>query len=411
VEGLIAPIAKLLAAAYSAAARNLPGGSTVDLGPDSGGFLVSSSERVLWALVAFAVVLASFVAAYLLFDRRARQRILEERWELFRRMVKDRALNREEVGHLRRLQQRAVPDRPHVLVTSLNFFDSIVEDDLRRMEMEGTPFEERSNFANACINIREKLFFGEALAKSRVDSTLDLESGQHLRIEVPNKPGTFESQVIAVNDSSLTITMPVQKGQSAGLNRGDRVIAYLSVRNDAGYRFETGVAGIREGKLPAVHLWHTEKLDRQQLRSWMRMSMEVPLRFYRIRFPDLPAPGVDTTPPPVSPEKYGTARHEQLFTGMMRDFSLGGVCVRTEAELNRGEYSGVLIPIFSGESDEPTEEVEILGRVVGSTMLETVRNRLFNIHIQFVPLDEATRSLLMANMFRLQRHLGRKFKS
>jgi hypothetical protein len=412
VEGLSAPILSLLAAALAAAGpRFRAAAPSIDLGPESPGFLVTSGEKIVWALVAFAVVLASFVAAYLLFDRRARQRILEERWELFRRMVRDRALNREEVGYLRRLQQNAVPDRPHVLVTSLNFFDSVVEDELRRMEVEGAPFEERSNFANVCINIREKLYFGEAMAKARVESTLDLESGQHLHIEVPGRPGTYESQVIAVNDSSLTVTMPVQKGVSAGLNRGDRVIAYLSVRNDAGYRFETGVAGIREGKVPAVHLWHTEKLDRQQLRSWMRMSMEVPLRFYRIRFPDLPAPGVDTTPPPVPPEKYGTARHEQLFTGMMRDFSLGGVCVRTEAELVRGEYAGVLIPIFSGEAEEPSEEVEILGRVVGCTMLETVRNRLYNVHIQFVPLDESTQNLLMANMFRLQRRLGRKFKT
>lgn len=410
MEGLSTPAAELLAAGLRAApGRFMAASPLVDLG--EGGFLTSTSDKVIWALVAFAVVLASFIAAYMLFDRRARQRILEERWELFRRMVKDRALSREEVGYLRRIQQTAVPDRPHVLVTSLNFFDSVVEDEIRRLELEGAPFEERSNFANACVNIREKLFFGEAMTKARVDSTLDLESGQHLRVEVPGRPGTFESQVIAVNDSSLTVTMPAQKGQTAGLNRGDRVTVYLSIRNDAGYRFETGVAGIREGKIPAVHLWHTEKLDRQQLRSWMRMSMEVPIRFYRIRFPDLPTPGADTTPPPVPPEKYGTARHEQLFTGMMRDFSLGGVCVRTEAEILRGEYSGVLIPIFSGESDQPTEEVEILGRVVGSTGLETVRNRLFNIHIQFVPLDEATRSLLMANMFRLQRRLGRKMKS
>jgi hypothetical protein len=418
VEGLIAPAAALPAAVLAAAGRRfLAAAPTIDLGPESPGFLVTSDERIVWALVAFGVVLVSFVAAYLIFDRRARQRILEERWELFRRMVKDRALNREEIGYLRRLQQNAVPDRPHVLVTSLNFFDSAVEDEIRRMETEAAPFEERSNFANVCINIREKLFFGEAMAKSRVDSTLDLESGQHLRVEIPDKPGTYEAQVLAVNDSSLTITMPVQKGQPAALRRRDRVIVYLSVRNDAGYRFQTGVAGIREGKVPAVHLWHTEKLDRQQLRSWMRMSMEVPLRFYRIRFPDLPPAGAGAgagpapPPPEVPPEKYGTARHEQLFTGMMRDFSLGGVCVRSEAEIRPGEYAGVLIPLFSGDSDEPTEEVEILGRVVGSTVLDTVRNRLLNIHIQFVPLDEATRSLLMANMFRLQRRLGRKFKS
>jgi hypothetical protein len=376
--------------------------------PGGGSFLRSSAENIFWILVAFALLLLAFFVAYIIFDRRTRQRILEERWELFRRMVKDRALTREETGYLRALQQRAVPDRPHILVTSLNFYDGAVESAIQRLEAEGLPFEERTNMANAYINIREKLFFGEALAKPRIASTLDLEPNQHLRIELPGRPGTYEATVMAVNDSSLTIAMPAQKGAPAALARGDKLIVYLSIRNDAGYRFETGVAGIREGRTPAVHLWHTERIERQQLRTWMRMSMEVPIRFYRVKFPDMTPSGAEGTPPPVPPERYGSARHEQLFTGMMRDFSLGGVCLRTEAEFRRGEYAGVLIPLFGGDGAEPTEELEILGRVVGCTLLETVRSPLFNVHVEFVPLDEPTRSLLMANMFQLQRKLGKK---
>jgi c-di-GMP-binding flagellar brake protein YcgR len=380
-----------------------------DAPADHGYWLQTQVGNVGWILLGGFVLIAAFVFAYLFFDRRTRQRILDERWVLFRRMCKDRALSREEVGYLRELQQRAVPDRPHLLVTSLNFYDGAVEAEMHRVEIESRPFEERSVLANAYINIREKLFFGEAMAKARVHSTLDLEPGQHLRIELPGKPGTYEAQVMTVSDSSLTISMPGQKGVAAELVRGDKVVAYLAVRNDGGYRFETGVAGLREGRVPAVHLWHTERLERQQLRTWMRMSMEVPVRFYRIKFPDLSPPG-DGTPLPVPPEKYGMARHEQLFTGMMRDFSLGGVCLRTEADFRRGQYAGVLIPIFGDDRDEPTEEIEILGRVVGATLLETVRNRLYNVHVEFVPLDEATRSLLMANMFQLQRKLGKKAK-
>jgi hypothetical protein len=375
-------------------------------------FLRTDVGSIGWVLAIVAIMLAAFIAAYVVFDRRTRQRMLEERWELFRRMVKDRALTGEEAGYLRRLQQRAIPDRPHLLVTSLNFYDSAVEAEVRRMESGGLAFEERSRAANAFVNIREKLYFGEALGKARMESTLDLEPNQHLRLEVAGRPGTWSATVLAVSNSSLTISLPVQKDAAAGLQRGDKVVIYLAVKNDAGYRFETGVAGIREGKAPAVHLWHTEKLDRQQLRTWMRMSMEVPVRFYRIRFPELPPPGEgQALPPPVPPELYHTAQHEQLFTGMMRDFSLGGVCLRSEAELRKGEYAGVLIPVFYGGSEEPDEELEILGRVVGGTALETVRSRLYNIHIEFVPLDEATRSLLMANMFLLQRKLGKKARA
>ncbi len=353
---------------------------------------------------AIGLVLAAFFITYILFDRRTRRRVLEERWDLFRRMCRDRALSREEISFLRRLQQKFVPERPHILVTSLNFYDGCVEQEVRRMEAEGLPFEGRSAAANAFVNIREKLFFGEAMAKSRVESTLDLEPNQALQVEVPGKTRTYGSTVLSVNESSLTISMPSRRGEVAELHRGDRVAVYLAIKNDAGYRFETGVAGIRDSRIPAVHLWHTERIQRQQLRSWMRMSMEVPIRFHRIGFPDLKPEGDQL----VSPEQYSTARHEGGFSGMMRDFSLGGVCLRCEESFKRGEYAGVQIPIFGPGDGEPEEEIEILGRVVGCTELETIRNKLYNMHVQFVPLDDETRSVLMANMFQLQRRLGKK---
>jgi len=364
----------------------------------------SDLASLVVVVVAIGLVLVAFFVTYVLFDRRARRRVLEERWDLFRRMCRDRALTREEISFLRALQQRAVPDRPHLLVTSLNFYDGCVEDQLHRLESEGLLFEERSAAANAFVRVREKLFFGEAMAKARVESTLDLEPHQALRVEIPGKSGTCSAAVLSVNDSSLTISMPSRRGEAAELARGDHLAVYLAVKNDAGYRFETGVAGIRESRVPAVHLWHTEKIERQQLRTWMRMSMEVPVRFHRITFPDLKLAGDQLVPP----EKYGQARHEGLFSGMMRDFSLGGVCLRSEEPFTVGEYAGVLIPIFSAGDEEPEEEIEILGRAVGCSELETIRNQLYNIHVQFVPLDDDTRSVLMANMFQLQRRLGKK---
>ncbi len=375
-------------------------------GPNSNRYLAQEHGDLWLVVILVALVFVTFFVTYVLFDRRARRRVLEERWDLFRRMVRDRALTREEISFLRQLQQRAVPNRPHLLVTSLNFYDGCVEDQLRRLEAEGLPFEERSETANAFVRIREKLFFGEAMAKARVDSTLDLAPHQSLRVELPGKSGTYGATVLSVNDSSLTITMPSRRGEQAQLSRGDHLVVYLAVKNDAGYRFETGVAGIRESRIPAVHLWHTENIQRQQLRTWMRMSMEVPVRFYWISFPDLKLDGDQVVPP----EKYPQARHQGLFTGMMRDFSLGGVCLRCEERFQKGEYAGVLIPIFSGDDDEPEEEIEILGRVVGCSELETIRNRLFNTHVEFVPLDDDTRSVLMANMFQLQRRLGKKKK-
>jgi Flagellar protein YcgR/PilZ domain len=366
-------------------------------------FSGGASSLIIIAAILFCILLA-FAITYLLLDSRTRKRMIEERWELFRHMCNDRVLSSEEISFLRGLQQEMVPDRPHLLVTSLKCFDQCVEQELYRLQTQGLAFQARSQAANTYVGIREKLFFGEALVVACINSSSDLHPHQPLRLAVEGTRGTYVSTVLEVSNSSLTISMPNNDGQAVELAQGDGVTVFLAVKNDAAYCFSTNVSGIRDTRVPAVHLWHTEKVGRQQVRTWLRMSMEVPCRFYRISLPNAASQADHEQ---IYPGDYGPVRREGRFTGIIRDFSLGGVCLRCEDSFEKGQYVGVLIPIFGPKSDLPEEEIEIFGRIVDSSEIDTTGNNLFNVHVQFVPLGEDVRSLLMSNMFQLQHRFGK----
>ena len=376
-------------------------------------------DLILAAAIAVVLVVA-IIVFHILIQRRSRERILRERREIFRRMVKDCGLSPAHVEILKHLVMRSAPTRPHLVVTSLNFYDSVVDQELARLDREGHPLEARQRFANLCIEARERLFYGERGGGTVLESTKDLLPNQKLRIEIKGQEGTFTASVIQSSESSLTITMPTDSaGQPVPLTRGAELVCYLTARSDAIYSFATGVAGIRGGRLTAVHLWHSNELDRSQLRSSVRMSVDVLVRFHRLEIDDIPsapdtptasaAPAGDRTPPPVDAELLRNARHVGLFEGMMRDFSLGGLCMRCPSPFRKGDHLGVLLPVFD-TAGERSGEIELIGRVVGSAEVDSLRGKTWNVHVQFVGLGEEAQAQLMINMFRLQRHLGRRAK-
>jgi len=392
-------------------------------------------DLILAAAIAVVLVVA-IIVFHILIQRRSRERILRERREIFRRMVRDCGLSSAHVEILKHLVVHSAPTRPHLVVTSLNFYDSIVDQELARLDREGHPLDARQRFANLCIEARERLFYGERGGGTVLESTKDLLPNQKLRIEIKGQEGTFAASVIQSSESSLTITMPTDSaGQPVPLTRGAEIVCYLTARSDAIYSFTTGVAGIRGGRLTAVHLWHSSELDRSQLRNSVRMSVDVPVRFHRLEIDGIPAapdasaappdavpdappaapavpdgvPDGDRTPPPVDPELLQNARHVGLFEGMMRDFSLGGMCMRCPSPFRKGDHLGILLPIFDTVG-ERSGEIEFIGRVVGSAEVDSLRGKTWNVHVQFVGMGEEAQAQLMINMFRLQRHLGRHAK-
>lgn len=131
------------------------------------------------------------------------------------------------------------------------------------------------------FNFRTKIQ-NESDEKKGVESSLELEKGQRLRIILPGK-GVFVSEIVN-NGSSITVSMPKQKNMipvpaEEWVNK--TVNVYLWRNGDARYVFDTTVLGqgIFLGKL-CLHLKHSSNLLRTQKRQAVRAKCSINASLY-----------------------------------------------------------------------------------------------------------------------------------
>lgn len=126
------------------------------------------------------------------------------------------------------------------------------------------------------FNFRTKIQ-NESDEKKGIDSSLELDRGQRLRIILPGK-GVFVSEIVN-NGSNITISMPKQKNMipvpaEDWVNK--TISIYLWRNGDARYVFDTVVLGqgIFLGKL-CLHLKHSSNLLRTQKRQAVRAKCSI----------------------------------------------------------------------------------------------------------------------------------------
>lgn len=134
--------------------------------------------------------------------------------------------------------------------------------------------------------------------KKGIDSTIELDKGQRLRIILPGK-GVFVSEIVN-NGSTITISMPKQKNlipvpAEDWVNK--TISVYLWRNGDAKYVFDTVVQaqGIFLGKL-CLHLKHSSNLLRTQKRQAVRAKCSIHANLYIQKEDVINYNAVETTP-------------------------------------------------------------------------------------------------------------------
>lgn len=147
------------------------------------------------------------------------------------------------------------------------------------------------------FNFRTKIQ-NESDEKKGIESTLELDKGQRLRIILPGK-GVFVSEIVN-NGSTITINMPKQKNlipvpAEDWVNK--TISVYLWRNGDAKYVFDTVVQshGIFLGKL-CLHLKHSSNLLRTQKRQAVRAKCSIHANLYIQSSDTINYNAVETTP-------------------------------------------------------------------------------------------------------------------
>ena len=196
----------------------------------------------------------------------------------------DKGFKLSEAALLWKLAKEAEIDEPSTLyfsVPTLNRAISKIVSNAQESGLEGD--QKTQDFIAKLYDFRTQIDLDHENHKG-IESTKFLDKGQRLRI-ILRGSGVFMSEILS-NGHDLIVRVPVKKGVrpldgKEWVNRD--VSVYLWRKGDAGYVFDTRVtfAEVFQGQ-SAIHLAHTNTLERAQKRKSVRGSCEIYAQLYFI---------------------------------------------------------------------------------------------------------------------------------
>lgn len=164
-----------------------------------------------------------------------------------------------------------------------------------------------------------------------------LSLNQRLELEIPEGPyqGSYYSHLLSMEDSYLSISIPISKGEIVPIRNGTP-LSVIFVGPEAMYQFESRVLKRKRGKVPSLLISLPENFRRIQRREFFRLKVNIPLLFRK--------------------QEGG----EDFFEAFTLDLSGGGCKFRAEEELEVGET--VLVRFKEEELTGLDLEAEILRR-------------------------------------------------
>ena len=292
----------------------------------------SLGEIFIALLLIILLILIFVVLPYHLYKRY--KEIVKKR--SFFQIAANYNLEPEEIEFLWKVSREFRID-PNLLLTSYATFQRMV---YRYVKKYGT----RVNL-QLINSIRSKLGFTKLPEFVPLSTTLDIELYQPVSIIVGDEQ--FEGAVVENNEAYWAVSFI--KGEPSRLHPGDEVIVSFVRPNDGRYIVTTKVIDItrQQGQLVA-RLEHTDKLEKIQLRAYIRWPVNIPCKFAYF-----PLKYIDTG---MSLDEIVSKL--KFHDGFIKDISVGGLKLCTEhfddiKKVQEGGY--ILVNFILG--DTPFENI------------------------------------------------------
>ena len=261
---------------------------------------------MFWVLLITAVCILVFIRLVVLFKDQIN----------FFMTGQDKGFKFGEVVLLWKLAKEAELDEPSSLYMSVPTLNRAISKIVADSQERGDESSEKTQeFIAKLYDYRTQIDLDHENHKG-IESTKYLEKGQRLRI-ILRGSGVFMSEILS-NGHDIIIRVPVKKGVrpldgKEWVNRD--VSVYLWRKGDAGYVFDTRVtnAEVFQGQ-SAIHLAHTNKLERAQKRKSVRGTCQIYAQLYFLDSDEPIYDEVEVTPG---------------YTCLLEDISEDGALIRT----------------------------------------------------------------------------------
>ena len=356
---------------------------------------VSLWDRLGWNTPRFwanAVVLLCFitVAAIAVFFalRKVIKQNIEEVGrpeELFAQNAQRCNLSEDEAQFVKLMALRKNPAQPHVVFQSLPLFEQSVDAHVRALFEARPDAQEMDMQASRLSEIRDKLGFAHIPLEHPIASTRNISIGQAgtLFSKTDNRPIFRKVSVVGNTPFYLTLRYNVDKEEIRRVAPGHIVRFAFARQSDGLYGFQSSIA--KADKAGAIELYHSVELKRNQLRQYVRIETNLPLRFRLLQ----------THNPETSELKQG-----EVYMARLSDISGGGLSFIFDRALRLGDT-------VSLNFDLPTAPFAgIMGKIVHLSLREKKDGAVFKNHVQFVTIESRNREKIISYVFEKERQLS-----
>jgi c-di-GMP-binding flagellar brake protein YcgR len=293
-------------------------------------------------------------------------------------------LTEEERDKLHGLLSHQKVMAPHTIFQSLQLFEQCVDAEVASLLRSGSA-EPDGQQEKVLSEMRRKLGFSHLPLEHPLVSTRNITIGQtgSLFGKEGNKPLFNKVSVADNNNFFFTIQYNVDKEEVYRITPGTAVRFIFARQRDGLYGVQVKVVNIKEAG--AIDLLHTLDLRRNQLRQYVRIDTNLPMRFRLLSTKD--------------PDKSEIQRG-QLIATRMSDISGGGMSFVCEQSLRLNDLISLNFDLpgvsFSG----------ISGKIVHLTLRDIKGGAMVKHHVQFVNVEPRKREMIVKYVFEKERQLS-----
>lgn len=372
------------------------------LGPFSAGLILffSSSvfaqkliEQIGWKGADYKVLSGILLALFsgfgvlIVLHVKTKARESEDKTQLSKRLYREYAekaeLNSEERLRLQSLIRYASTPHEHIIFQSAVLFEKCIDQEIRRLLQENLSAEQLDDEEMVFSGLRKKLGYGYLPLEHPLISTRNLELGQRLSIFGQNNqvPLIHDARIVQVREFTFRVQYNPEAEETILLEKGQAVRLAFARQNDGVY----GVpVTIHRRDTAALDFLHSMDLRRNQLRQFVRIEANLPLKFR-----------ITKTESEESKQLFGT-----LLQSKIADISGGGLSFLLDKPLVPGDLVSLNFQLSTSAF------VGVAGRVLRVSLQEGKTAVFYKHHVQFLNIEHKSRERIVKYVFEKQRQLS-----
>ena len=338
---------------------------------------------IAWMIIVFGA-LAGIMLYFYASSRRKHEKIQEDlSTSLFDQGCERARLTRDEMNVLNGIVAFAPdPDKKGYLIfESLPLYERCLEEYVAEIfpRLAASP-ERIKEYDELLLRLRKKMNYAILAPEQPIVSTRNLSVGQKMSVYVPGqKDDSFSASVAHVGEFWFKLRIQEDFMGLVNLGGAERILAFLR-QGDASYTVTVKVREVLQGG--EITFYHNIKLSRNQHRQYMRLDVNVPLK-YRI----------------VHREGFDERQSNSVLSAHTADISGGGVCLVAKEPLRVGDI--IMLSIYIPGC--PISDVE--SKVLRVIELSGRGNVQYRHLVQFVSIEPQDREKIVKYIFDKHREM------